>query len=102
MPKIPLKPRAILIDVIPTDMPKPEAERRLLELESLVGTYGGIIIVKLIQKKGTPDYRTYIGSGKLQEIAELAHKEKAEVLIINNLLKPGQMFKVDEALRDAN
>lgn len=101
MPKIPLKPRAILIDVIPPDMPKPEAERRLLELESLVGTYGGIIIVKLIQKKGTPDYRTYIGSGKLQEIAELAREEKAEVLIINNLLKPGQMFKVDEALRDA-
>ncbi len=74
MPQIPLKPRAILIDVIPPTMQKAEAERRLLELESLVGTYGGIIIVKLIQKKGVPDYRTYIGSGKLEEIAELARK----------------------------
>ncbi len=100
MSKIPLKPRAILIDVIPPTMLKADAERRLLELESLVGTYGGIIIIKLIQKKGTPDYRTYVGSGKLQEIAEIAMKEKAEVLIINNLLKPGQMFKVEEALRD--
>jgi len=100
MSKIPLKPRAILIDVIPPTMLKADAERRLLELESLVGTYGGIIIIKLIQKKGTPDYRTYVGSGKLQEIAEIAAAEKAEVLIINNLLKPGQMFKVEEVLRD--
>jgi GTP-binding protein HflX len=98
---IPNKPRAILIDVIPTSMDEKTAKRRLMELEQLTKTYGGIIIVKLIQKKGTPDYRTYIGGGKLDEIIELAQEEKAEVLIINNLLKPGQMFNVNEALRKA-
>lgn len=98
---IPNKPRAILIDVIPSNMDEKVAKRRLMELEQLTKTYGGIIIVKLIQKKGTPDYRTYIGGGKLDEIIELAQEEKAEVLIINNLLKPGQMFNVNEALRKA-
>ncbi|MCE9586568.1 GTPase HflX [Candidatus Uhrbacteria bacterium] len=98
---IPNKPRAILIDVIPSNMDDKVAKRRLMELEQLTKTYGGIIIVKLIQKKGTPDYRTYIGGGKLDEIIELAQEEKAEVLIINNLLKPGQMFNVNEALRKA-
>ncbi|MEI7511988.1 MAG: GTPase HflX [Candidatus Uhrbacteria bacterium] len=101
MTRITLKPRAILIDVIPPTMRKAEADRRILELESLVGTYGGIVIVKLIQKKSLPDYRTYIGSGKLDEIAEIARTEKAEVVIINNLLKPGQMFNVEEILRHA-
>jgi len=98
---IPNKPRAILIDVIPSSMDEKVAKRRLMELEQLTKTYGGIIIVKLIQKKGTPDYRTYIGGGKLDEIIELAQAEKAEVLIINNLLKPGQMFNVNETLRKA-
>lgn len=101
MPIIPNKPRAILIDVIPPSMDEKTAKRRIEELELLTKTYGGMIIIKLMQKKGTPDYRTYLGGGKLEEIIELANKEKAEVLIINNLLKPGQMFNVNEALRKA-
>lgn len=99
MPKIPLKPRAILIDVIPQTMDTRTAARRMHELELLVETYGGVIVVKQIQKRGLPDYRTYIGSGKLEELAQLAQKERIEVLIINNLLKPGQMFNVAEYLR---
>jgi GTP-binding protein HflX len=101
MPIIPNKPRAILIDVIPPSMDEKTAKRRIEELELLTKTYGGMIIIKLMQKKGTPDYRTYLGGGKMEEIIELAQKEKAEVLIINNLLKPGQMFNVNEALRKA-
>jgi GTP-binding protein HflX len=101
MPIIPNKPRAILIDVIPPSMDERTAKRRIEELELLTKTYGGMIIIKLMQKKGTPDYRTYLGGGKMEEIIELANKEKAEVLIINNLLKPGQMFNVNEALRKA-
>lgn len=99
MSRIPNKPRAILIDVIPPSMDEKTAARRIEELEQLTKTYGGMIIIKLMQKKGTPDYRTYLGGGKLEEIIALAQKEKAEVLIINNLLKPGQMFNVNEALR---
>lgn len=101
MPIIPNKPRAVLIDVIPPSMSEKTAKRRLMELEQLTKTYGGIVIVKLIQKRGTPDYRTYVGTGKLEEIIEMAREEHVEVLIINNLLKPGQMFNVNEALRKA-
>lgn len=101
MPIIPNKPRAILVDVIPPSVDEKTAKRRIEELEQLTKTYGGMIIIKLMQKKGTPDYRTYLGGGKLEEIIELARNEKAEVLIINNLLKPGQMFNVNEALRKA-
>ncbi|MEK7473523.1 MAG: GTPase HflX [Patescibacteria group bacterium] len=102
MPHIPLKPRAILIDVIPDTMGARTAGRRMLELESLVGTYGGIIVVKQIQKRSVPDYRTYIGSGKLEELAQIAKNERIEVLIINNLMKPGQMYNVAEYLRKQN
>jgi len=97
--RISLKPRAILIDVIPPQMEKAVAERRLLELDSLTKTYGGMVIVKLIQKRQMPDYRTFVGSGKLQEILDIAVKERAELLIINNLVKPKQLFEVEEFFR---
>lgn len=94
-----LKPRAILIDVIPPSLPKTDAERRLNELDLLTRTYGGIVVVKLLQKRSPPDYRTYVGPGKLDEIIQLAKEEKAELLVVNNALKPGQMFNVGEKLR---
>jgi GTP-binding protein HflX len=83
-------------------MDQPTAKRRLLELESLTQTYGGIVVVKLMQKRDMPNYRTYIGTGKIEEIVELAKKEGAELLIVNNLLKPKQMFELGEILRKNN
>jgi 50S ribosomal subunit-associated GTPase HflX len=34
---------------------------RMRELENLVTTYGGTVILEHIQKRGIPDYNTYIG-----------------------------------------
>jgi len=48
---------------------------RMRELENLVTTYGGVVILEHIQKRGIPDYNTYIGSGKLEEIQrEMQHR----------------------------
>jgi len=102
MPRLTLAPRAILLDVVPPQMEREVATRRLLELEALTRTYGGLVIVKLIQKRALPDYRTYVGRGKLDEIITLAKKEKVDLLVINNLLKPKQMFEIGEILRPHN
>jgi GTP-binding protein HflX len=99
MQQLTLTPRAILIDVIPPDMPKEVAERRLTELDALTKTYGGIVVVKLLQKRAIPNYRTYIGTGKIQELIETAKQEGCELIIVNNLLKPKQMFELGEILR---
>lgn len=91
--------RAILLDVVPPDLDAVHASRRLLELESLTKTYDGIVVAKIVQKRGVPDYRTYVGSGKLEDVIRIAKEEKAQLVIINNLLKPGQVFNVSEILR---
>ncbi len=96
------KPHAILIDVIPPDMHDELAARRLFELDALTKTYGGMVIVKLIQKRSVPDYKTYIGSGKLQEIITIGKAEGANLLIVNNQLKPKQMFAIEEQLRSVH
>ncbi len=92
-------PRVILVDVISPNVSQAMAERRLMELESLTQTYGGMVIVKLLQKRSLPDYKTYIGSGKLTEIMAIADAERVDLVIINNLLKPKQLFALEEAFR---
>lgn len=94
------KPKAILIDVIDPQTSKYEAMKRLEELESLVKTYGGLVIIKIIQKKGIPNYKTYVGSGKLQEAKELALEEDVKLIIINNILKPGQIYNIQKVFKD--
>lgn len=95
------KPRAILIDVISPSLSERAAKRRLDELSSLTKTFGGVIIVRTMQKRSRPDYRTYIGPGKVDELIQIAKDEQCEVLIINNLLKPKQLYEIEERCRKA-
>jgi len=90
------KPRAILIDVIPPRMENKVALRRIYELDNLTKTYGGIVVVKIVQRRAVPDYKTYVGSGKLDEIIALAKAEKVELIVINNILKPHQIFNIEK------
>ncbi|MFN7161232.1 MAG: GTPase HflX [Candidatus Gracilibacteria bacterium] len=91
--------KAILIDCIPPDMSKEDAAFRLSEAESLVSTYGGLVILKSIQRKLIPNYQTYIGTGKLDELMYEGKALGANILIINNEMKPQQIWNVSEVLR---
>lgn len=74
--------KVFIVDVLPSECCKREnMEDRMKEMENLVHTYGGVVIVEHIQKRGTPDYTTYIGSGKLDEIMEQMKEYGANLLI---------------------
>ncbi len=92
------KLKAILIDVITPDTTTYEAQSRMEELESLTNTFGGVVVVKAIQKRGIPDYETYIGKGKLDEIIEIGKEKSVEVIIVNNILKPRQSYSIEKRL----
>ena len=98
--------KTILVDVISPDTTKEESLQRLDELENLVKTFGGIAVVKVIQKRGMPDYRTYVGSGKIQEILNEnirnGKEGQANLLIMNNLLKPTQVYNLGEICKKQN
>lgn len=83
--------RAILIDIIPKEESIEKAKQDLKELSSLVNTYGGIVIVNIIQKRGRPSAKTFLGTGKAQEVADIAKEEKADMVIVNGILKPNQV-----------
>ncbi len=93
------KIKTIIVDIAQPQTTTEELDHRMGELESLVSTYGGVTIIKKIQRKTVPDYRTFIGSGKLDEIIALGDELWAELLIIGNIMKPAQIWNVNEILR---
>ncbi len=83
-------------------MNKSEAKHRMFEAESLIKTYGGLVLLKTVQRKFSPNYKTYIGKGKLNELKQEAKELGANIIIVNNELKPMQIYNLGEDLRKEN
>ena len=88
-------PKVILVDIIEKNTSPEESLARLNELERLLSTYGGFVIVRKIQRKQMPNYKTYIGKGKVDEILDIALTKKVDFVVINNLLKPEQLYNLE-------
>ncbi len=73
---------------------------RMRELERLVTSFWGVVIVDHIQKRSFPDYKTYIGSGKLDEIMGQMHCQWAQLLVMWNILKPHQIHTLNNKLKN--
>jgi len=94
--------KVLLADIVNKSIPFDVLEDRMIELENLVETYGWVVILKKYQRKDTPDPNTYIGKGKFQEIMDEMKESWINLLIIGNVLKPAQLYKINELLRPIN
>ena len=71
----------------------------LAELAALAESAGAIIVDKLQQKINRIHPATYIGSGKADMIQQRAKKTRAEVVIFDNDLSPGQIRNLEEIIQ---
>ena len=92
--------RVFVADILPKDFEiRKTMEDRMKELENLVNTYWGVVIVKHIQNKAVADYNTFIWEGRLDEIIEEMQEQNANILILWNILKPRQIYAINEKLK---
>ncbi|MGD1275964.1 MAG: GTPase HflX [Tepidisphaeraceae bacterium] len=91
--------RAVLVGVI---LPGSTADPRdpLGELASLADTAGAKVVGTILQRRRRIDAGTYVGSGKVIEIAELAMREEADVIIFDNDLSPGQIGALEKIVNE--
>jgi GTP-binding protein HflX len=86
-------PRAVLVAVVRDDRPdegSPGTETSLRELERLADTDGLTVAGTLVQSRDRPDPATYVGSGKVGELAAAVERCDADVVIVDGELTPGQ------------
>lgn len=96
------KLRFVLVNVVPQHFNDEAAIFDLEELKSLVQTFGGASIVRVIQRKAHPDPSTYIGSGKAQELVEIIRQDKINVVVLNSIVKPTQLFNLIKMIWPVN
>lgn len=90
--------RAILVSVVLDDNDPMDTTSSLDELEALLDTAGGVAVGRLIQARQKPEHATYIGSGKLKELAELCTSLSIDLVVFDCELSPSQIRNVESAL----
>lgn len=66
------------------------------ELAFLAETAGAIPVIRFTQKLDRPDSKTFIGSGKLNEIIEYIKENKIDLLIFDDELSPSQQRNLEK------
>ena len=89
--------RAILVGV---DRPnqKWSLDSSLAELERLADTAGADTVAKTTQKLESPNPRTFVGTGKAEEIAKLARSYAADLVIFDDELTPSQQSNLEKTV----
>jgi GTPase len=95
-----IKPeRAVLVGIITPNETEEKEREYLEELEFLVETAGGITEKIYTQKMQRPDRATFVGTGKLEEIAEYVKVEEIDMVVFDDELSPSQLRNIERELQ---
>lgn len=91
--------RALLVGVALAPATRATAGEHLDELELLSRTAGAEPVGRLIQERDKPDVRTFIGSGKVEELADLCKRTAANLVVFDDVLAPAQGRNLEKTLQ---
>ena len=89
---------AVLIAVSTPSVSVEKVNEYLDELAFLVDTAGGVAVKKFTQNLQYPDPKTYLGSGKLEEVREYIRENKVGLAVFDDELSPSQTRNVEQVL----
>jgi GTP-binding protein HflX len=87
--------RGLLLAALPHGA---DEEDELAELSELARTAGVMPVGRVVQHRARPDPRTYVGKGKLEELKAAYGEARAEVLLVDDELRPTQQRTLEDAL----
>jgi GTP-binding protein HflX len=88
----------VLIGVITSEINEETAKEHLDELQFLAETAGAITVETFTQKLPYPNPRTYVGTGKLEEIRQYIKATNVELVIFDDELSPSQLRNIERDL----
>lgn len=87
-------PSALLVSMDTGDY---DAEASLEELFELVKSAGAEPVMSVTQNLQKPETGTFVGTGKLQEIAEICEQQEIDLLVFDSELSPTQIKNIETA-----
>ncbi len=90
--------KAVLIGVITQLQNEDKAEEYLDELEFLTITAGGVPVKRFLQKLEKPNPKTFLGTGKLDDVKNFIEANKVGTAIFDDELSPAQLRNIERIL----
>ncbi|MGB0633859.1 MAG: GTPase HflX [Flavobacteriaceae bacterium] len=91
--------RTVLVGIITLDQPKSILEEYLNELSFLTYTAGGTVVKTITQKMDSPDPKTFLGKGKMEELSSYIKIHDINSVIFDDELSPTQQSNIEKQLR---
>ena len=88
--------RAVLVGTVFRNDDRDEEEENLQELAQLSRAAGARVLHALVQERNAPSVSTYIGRGKVEELAALCKEREANLIIFDSELSPVQARNLEK------
>ncbi|MBB1514000.1 GTPase HflX [Tessaracoccus sp. MC1627] len=90
--------RVVLVSVW-TSGTQEDADNAMTELRLLAETAGSEVLAELVQRRSHPDPATYVGRGKVEEVAETVRSTGADTVICDGELEPAQLRNLEDRIK---
>ncbi len=90
--------RTVLVGISTGKDGKDKVTEYLDELEFLVDTAGGVVETRFIQNLDFPNPKTYVGTGKLEEIVQYVKAAEIDMVVFDDELSPSQIRNLERAI----
>ena len=91
--------KCVIIGISTAKQKAEKLNEYLDELEFLVDTAGAKVVKRFTQNLSMPNSRTYIGSGKLTEIADYIRVAEIDMVVFDDELSPSQLRNIEESFK---
>ena len=91
--------KTVLVGIINTQQDADQSKEFLDELAFLAFTAGGEVVKRFTQKIQLPNPKTFIGSGKMEEVAAFVKAEEVSTVVFDDELTPAQQGNIEKLLR---
>lgn len=90
--------KVVLVSVWTTGTQQ-DADNAMAELKLLAETAGSQVLEALVQRRSQPDPATYVGRGKVEEVAEVVRASGADTVICDGELQPAQLRNLEDRVK---
>ena len=97
---VPSGEKAVLVGIITQLQNEKKSKEYLDELAFLVETAGATPVKRFTQKMAKTNPKTFIGSGKINEIAHYVKENEIDIIIFDDELSPSQQRNIEEVFGD--
>tara|TARA_X000000950_G_scaffold77553_2_gene97355 strand:+ start:11286 stop:12497 length:1212 start_codon:yes stop_codon:yes gene_type:complete len=91
--------KTVIIGIINSQQDESQSKEYLDELAFLALTAGGNVLRRFVQKMQIPNPKTFIGTGKMQEVEDYVEENEVTTVVFDDELTPAQQGNIEKILR---